>query len=213
MPRKRFYPTDRYPYHVTARSHNKEWFEIPMETSWEIFSRYLYFATLAFGIRIHAFVLMNNHFHMLVTTPNANLDQAMAYVLREVSKTIGIESGKINQIFGGPYHWSLIKNQLYYRHAYKYVYRNPIEAGLTKKVEDYQYSTLSGLIGKKRLEFPAFDNLGLISDPGAQLNWLNTPYPETWIIEDIEKALNHSEFDFYPQVGGSKVSPLAKQLF
>ena len=212
MPRKRFYPTDRHPFHVTARSHNQVWFQLPMDRVWDIFSRYLYFVTLAYGVRVHAFVLMSNHFHMLISTPNANLDKAMNYFMREVSKAIGNDSGNINQTFGGPYHWSVIRNQLYYQHAYKYVYRNPVDAGMCKRAEEYKYSTLRRLLGWDHLPFPAFDNLGLITNPGEQLEWLNSPYPHEDFIEDIETALSHPECEFNSTNLTQKPSPLATQL-
>lgn len=212
MPRKKFFPTDLYPYHVTARSHNKEWFDLPMIDVWDIFSRYLYFITLAYGVRIHSFVLMNNHFHMLLTTPNANLSEAMNYLMREVSKSIGRESGNINQVFGGPYHWSMIRNRLYYEHAYKYVYRNPVEARICKRVESYAFSTLPGLLGSAHLPFPAFDNMNLIADPGRQLSWLNAPYPDMEFLDDIRKALRHKEFEFHSHGNSRIISPLQSEL-
>ncbi len=199
MPRKKFFPTDLYPYHVTVRSHNKEWFDLPMIDVWDIFSRYLYFITMAYGVRIHAFVLMSNHFHMLITTPNANLDQAMNYLLREVSKAINRENGNINQVFGGPYHWSVIKSRIYYEFAYKYVYRNPVEARICSRVESYPYSTLRGLMGLDRLPFPAFDNMNLISNPAQRLSWLNSPYPDIEILETIRNALKKQEFELEPE--------------
>lgn len=199
MPRKRFFPTDQFPYHVTARSHNREWFALPMIDVWDIFSRYLYFITLAYGVRIHSFVLMSNHFHMLITTPNANLDEAMNYLMREVSKAINHETGQCNQVFGGPYHWTLIKNRRYYEHAYKYVYRNPVEARMCARVENHPYSTLRGILGMDRLPFQAFDNMNLISNPGEKLSWLNSPFPEPDFIEVIRKAMKKNELILEPK--------------
>ncbi len=194
MPRRRFFPTDQFPYHVTARSHNKEFFPVPMNELWEIFSRYLYFITLAYGVRIHAFVLMSNHFHMIISTPNANLDQAMNYLMREVSKAINRDSERINQVFGGPYHWTVIKNRTYYHHAYKYVYRNPVEARMCTRVEAHPYSTLRGIIGMDRLPFPTFDNMNLITQLGKQLEWLNSPFPNAAFVELIRQAMRREEF-------------------
>jgi putative transposase len=183
-----------------------------MNQLWDIFSRYLYFITLAYGVRIHSFVLMNNHFHMLITTPNANLDQAMNYLMREVSKAIGIESGDINQVFGGPYHWSVIKNRIYYEFAYKYVYRNPVEARLCERVEAYPYSSLRGLLGMDHLPFPAFDNSNLIANPGGQLIWLNSPYPTVDFLEEIRRGLKYSEFEmFEDQREPKKTRPAAQK--
>jgi REP element-mobilizing transposase RayT len=184
-----------------------------MKEVWDIFSRYLYFVTLAYGIRIHSFVLMNNHFHLLVTTPEANLDKAMNYLMREVSRCIGHEAGRINQIFGAPYHRTVIKNRLYYQHAYKYVYRNPIEAGICQKAQDYPFSTIRGILGFDHLPFPAFDNLDLIVNPGKQLEWLNTPYPEASCLEDIRLALKHEEFEFHADPISRRMTPLDRQIF
>jgi REP element-mobilizing transposase RayT len=213
MARKRYFPTDQYPYHVSARAWNKEWFPLPIDQCWKIFSHYLYLITLTYQVRIHSFVLMDNHFHMLITTPQANLAEAMNYLMREVSKTINKQSGRINQVFGGPHHRTVIKSRLYYQHAYKYVYRNPIEAGLCQRVQDYPYSTLKGLLGLEQLTFPAFDNNDLITNAQAQLNWLNTPYPQVDFLEDIRAALKHDEFEFYADQTSRRMTPLQKQIF
>ena len=195
MPRKKFYPTSEHPYHVTARTTNREWFGAPKELVWSHFANYLHFIWRVYDIRIHSFVLMDNHFHMLLTTPEANLDIAMNYLLREVSKRIGEETGRINQIFGGPYHWSLIKNSVHYQHAYKYVYRNPVDAGLCKTVETYRYSSLPGILGLDYLHIPVYDNLDLIQNPHKQLKWLNCEYREEDRLA-IRKALKKKEFSF-----------------
>lgn len=195
MPRKRIYRTEEFPYHVVVRCANKEWFQLPMPEVWNIFSIYLYFICVAYKVQIHSFVLMSNHFHMLVSTPEANIDQAMNYLLREVSRRIGEKTKRINQIFGGPYHWTLIKNSTHYSHAYKYVYRNPVHAGLCSKVEEYKYSSLHGLLGLCYLNIPAIDNLNLIYDTTKVLKWLNEEYSEE-NRESIRKALSHREFQF-----------------
>lgn len=174
-----------------------------MEAVWSHFANYLHFIWRVYDVRIHAFVLMNNHFHMLITTPEANLDIAMNYLLREVSKRLGEESGRQNQIFGGPYHWSLIKNSIHYQHAYKYVYRNPVHAGICNRVEEYPYSSLPGLLGLDYLYIPVYDNLGLIQNPGPQLKWLNDRYNENH-REAIQKALKRKEFGFSRDVSTAR---------
>jgi putative transposase len=97
-----------------------------MPEAWELFSDYLYFINKNFGIRIHSFVLMPNHFHMIARDPELNLSSAMNYFMRETSKLMASESRTINRVWGAPFHSSLIDSPLYYLHAYKYVYRNPV---------------------------------------------------------------------------------------
>ncbi len=202
MPRKKLYRTSDLPYHITARCSNQEWFDLPMPEVWRIFSMYLFFISRAYSVQIHSFVLMSNHFHMLATTPEANIDEAMNYLLREVSKRIAEKSERTNQIFGGPYYWSIIKNNIYYQHAYKYVYRNPVHAGLCRRVEEYPYSTLPGLLGMRYLDIPVIDNQNLIQNTGSVLSWLNQEYQEEDRLS-IKSALKHREFCF-PQDKSSK---------
>lgn len=196
MPRKKYQPSVHVPYHITARCINREWFNIPLSQVWELFSDYLYFIHHVFGVKIHAFVLMNNHFHLILSTPEANLSEAMNYFMRETSKQMGLYSGRINQIYGAPYFWSLLKSETYFGHAYKYVYRNPVEGGLCKYVEEYPFSTLHSLVGKSRTIIPVIDDTFLFSDLESQLSWLNKDYKSLAHKEEIRTALKKREFHF-----------------
>ena len=196
MPRKKYHPSESVPYHITARCINKEWFQIPLNEVWEILSEYLFFIHYAYNVKVHSFVLMNNHFHLILTTPDANLSEAMNYFMRETSKQFGLVSGRINQIYGGPYFWSLLKSQVYYGHAYKYVYRNPVEAGLCLNVEEYPFSTLHSLVGNSKTIIPLSDDTLLFSDLESQINWLNKNYSSLDYKRDIKNALRKREFHF-----------------
>lgn len=196
MSKKKFTPTAEFPYHITARCLNKEWFSMPLNEIWNIFSDYLFFIHHAFNVHIHSFVLMNNHFHLILHTPNANLDKAMNYFMRETSRVINKNSGRINQIYGAPYHWSILKFSIYYLHTYKYVYRNPVEAGLARFVEEYKFSTLQALIGQTHTIIPLENDDTLFSNFETQLQWLNKTYFLSAQKEDIKKALRKREFKF-----------------
>src|SRR5437868_8579917 len=108
MPRKRHITPAELPYHVSARTHSGIWFRSGPETTWHILCDYLYFVKFAFNLKIHSFVLMNNHFHLLVSTPDANLSKAMNYFMRESSKEINRLSGHENQVWGGRFYRTLI---------------------------------------------------------------------------------------------------------
>jgi len=78
MPRKNLIRTNLYPYHVTIRSNNKEWFDLPREIVWKICLRAMVLANQKHPVRIQAFVLMANHYHLLIWTPQCNLDRFMS---------------------------------------------------------------------------------------------------------------------------------------
>lgn len=185
--------TSEYPYHVTARCNNRDWFDLPMHEVWNIFGDYLYLIRLLYEVEIHSFVLMSNHFHLIMTTPNANIGEVMNYFMREVSKEIARSTNRINHIFGGQYRATVILKNHYYLHAYKYVYRNPIEAGLSKTAECYLFSTLNGLLGFSRLVIPVKYDALLFSDIEKTLDWINKEY-STDHKDVIRNALRYPKY-------------------
>jgi REP element-mobilizing transposase RayT len=179
MPRKHLIRNSYFPYHVTARVNNRELFPIPLERVWEHMSTELLASVIKMESQIQAFVLMPNHFHLILTTPTFDLGQTMAVLMRNVTKDVMGEAGKEGRLFQGRYHWSAIHNAHYYRHALKYVYRNPVKAKLCENVEDYAWSTITGRIGKTFLPFPltptrtGFDFEEHVTRPYDSLSWLN----------------------------------------
>jgi putative transposase len=194
MTRRQTILQSEYPYNVGARSINKEWFSIPMPRVWEIMEEQLYFIHHAFSVRIHAFMLMSNHFHLIVSTPDSNLSEAMCWFMRETSRALTRAGNRINQSYGGRYFRSLILQPNYYLSAYKYLYYNPVHAGICQNVLQYPFSTLPGLLGMKRLFIPVLDDT-LFDDVEGTLGWLNrAPDPRDW--EAVGKASHRKAFSF-----------------
>jgi putative transposase len=198
MPRKRLQRTSSLPYHVTARANNRGAFPLELEQLWEITGDECLLLNMIYGVEIHAFVLMPNHFHLLLTVPEHDLGIVMNEFMKSVSRRTNLGSGRSGHLFGGPYHWSLINNTRYYGHALKYVYRNPVRAKLCENVEDYRYSSLNGLLGTSHLPFPvSLTRVGMeialpAIDSHQQLSWLNKPFPkeaETLIQRGLRKRL------------------------
>ena len=199
MPRKKLVRTDEYPYHVTARVNNRERFALELYKCWMIFEAHLTKLVSEYECEIHLFVLMPNHFHLMISTPNENLDQAMHYLMRETSKKIGYRARRINHIYGGPYKWSLITDEQYYSLAYKYVCRNPVAANLCKKVQDYPYSSFARIRTHQKMRFPLIDpekfSSYLPSSEDELLFWVNTPSSKEF-DEAMTKALRRSQCKF-----------------
>lgn len=162
-------------------------------------------------MRIHSFVLMNNHFHLIASFPKGNMSEATKYFMRETSRRIGEAAGRINHTYGSNIHPTMIKSAIQFANAYKYVYRNPVTAKIVEHVEDYPYSTLHGLLGQAPIAIPIEEDTILFdSDPAEVLRWLNTPATEK-NMDAIRKALKHGEFKLAKDAGG-KAHPLEKSL-
>lgn len=191
MPRKKLIRTSLYPYHVTARSNNKEWFELPISEVWQICCDCLHMANAKYPVEVISFVLMSNHYHLLLFTPSENLDHFMYELNKNISLKIRQRSNRINHIFGGRYKWCLIKSEKYLSNCYRYIYQNPLRAGTTIQCENYPYSTLFYRIRGQPLPFPVYDYLGIIDE--YKLLWLNEPFKDD-DIEIIRKGLYRNLF-------------------
>lgn len=192
MPRKKVNYTHEYPYHVHARSNNKENFYLDIENVWNIFYYHLNELKIRFNCEIHAFVLMSNHYHLLLNTSEKfNLGQVMHWFQMSVSRSINSETGRVNHVFGGPYRCSQIIKSGGFEYVFKYIYRNPIRAGLCNKVEDYRFSLLNR--DPQKLAEASSLLEGLIFSK-EWLNWINVPTQKEH-DEIIKKALARSVYN------------------
>ncbi|MGZ3688691.1 MAG: transposase [Bdellovibrionota bacterium] len=216
MARKYLVRSTLFPYHVTLRTNDRVWFQSSMDIVWNIFSSHCFEITMLFKAEIHAFVLMSNHLHLILSTPQEDLGKIMAHFSGSGTRTLNSVSGHSGHVFGGRYKWSLIDSSLYFGHALKYVYRNPVKAGICEKVEDYPYSSLHGLLGRAPLPFPIYyPSAGywrrIPPTTEEMLGWLNKQHlPEHDLA--IGVALRKNKFEL-PKIGfDRKASPLETEL-
>ena len=197
MARKRLIRTHDLPYHLYGRSNNKEWFYLPLDEVWRIFSRHLRQATDEYGLLIHAFVLMSNHYHMVASSTFRPIDEVMCRLLKGVSDEINYRAGRINHVFGGPYKWTLLKNWFQYQHVVRYVYQNPVRAGMTRSTRSYPFSSLHSVIPGKQAAIPVtshrFDRFSLTS--GDWFQWVDETYDDEH-RGALRRALFRREFEF-----------------
>jgi REP element-mobilizing transposase RayT len=217
MPRQNLIRSSVFPYHVVNRLNNREWFTLPMEQVWRVFSGACWEISLLTDARIHAFVLMSNHYHLMLSTPGPDLGEVMQRFACSITRIYNLISGREGHLFNGRYRWSLIGTSRYYAHALKYVYRNPVKAGIVDQVEEYPFSTLYARLGQGPASFPLFhpgEGAGdaLIPELASdQLGWLNSPFrPED--ENAIRKALRRKAFEL-PRLGAARApSPLETRL-
>ena len=110
MPRKILIRTDLYYYHITTRSNHRQWFKIPLDQVWEIAIQAMSKANINCPANIGQFVLMANHYHLLIKTPDSNIDRFMFWFNKTFSDLLRAKSGTINRMFGSSYKSSLEKS-------------------------------------------------------------------------------------------------------
>ncbi len=200
MPRKPLIRTAIFPYHITNRSNNKEHFYVKPDELWSICMEALEKTTKLFKCEIHCFVLMSNHYHLIVSTPEENIGDVMRYFQREVARQANKNSSRVNHFFGGRYKWSVIGSETYFWNAVKYVFRNPVEAGLCHRVEEFKYSSLNSVPKNFNWELTDvfYDRSKKIQ---LDLEWLNKSFTELQ-KSAVSGALRRREFKVSPNPSG-----------
>jgi putative transposase len=193
MPRAKAILQSEFPYNISARCINRDWFNLPMDVVWQIFCDELTSASKDQNLLIHSFVLMSNHYHLIASTPDANISQCMHQFMTRTSRRLTRAGNRINETFAGRHYKCILQHPSYYLNAYKYNYRNPVTAGICNLVEEYPYSTLHGKLHLSNLAIPTAEDTTLISDPNGTLRWLNAA-PSAEKIEGVRCGLKHQFF-------------------
>lgn len=143
MPRRKLIRQNEFPYHVTSRSRNQEWYQLDLSTVWLCCLESLRIAKEKHPCSLHSFVLMNNHYHLILTSMDGKIDQFMYEFNKNLSLRIRERSKRVNQIFGGRYKWLILSNEKIIMNFLRYVYRNPVKAKMIESCEEYPFSSLS----------------------------------------------------------------------
>jgi REP element-mobilizing transposase RayT len=98
-----------------------------------------------FEIDVFAYVLMSNHYHLLLRTRRANLSPAMQWL--GVSYSIGYNRrhDRCGHLFQGRFKSFIIQEDAYLYRLLLYIHRNPLRAGLVARLADYPWSSYRAL--------------------------------------------------------------------
>ncbi len=127
-------------YHVLSRGNERK----------DIFfgdgDRRLFLNTLGevsdrFKVDIFAFVLMRNHYHLLLRTNLPNLSKAMQWLGLTYTRRLNNRVGRCGHLFQGRFKAMLVENDAYMVELSCYIHRNPLRARVVKRLIDYRWSS------------------------------------------------------------------------
>jgi putative transposase len=112
-----------------------------------------------YQVQVHAYVLMSNHFHMIVETPKGNLSEFMRHF--KISYTAGYNRrhNRVGHLYQGRFKAILIDTDNYLLELSRYVHLNPVRLGFYKSkdsgakikdVERYQWSALRAISTRRK---------------------------------------------------------------
>jgi REP element-mobilizing transposase RayT len=177
-------------YHIINRGkdrknifHNERYFQLFLDLIAKSHEKY--------GIIIHAYCLMTNHYHLLIETPNSNISDAMKYINGIYAQKYNFYKKEDGSPFNGRYKAILVDDANYLATLNKYIHRNPIEIKscnkLVQNLSDYKWSSYRAYLNiVKRPKW---------LDINKTLNYLNlskTNYIN--FIENLENDENTTQF-------------------
>lgn len=114
----------------------------------EIFLKTVEEACHQFCIEIHAYCLMDNHYHLLIKTPWANLSRAMRHINGVYTQRYNRSNKTDGSLFRGRYKAILVDSDAYLLYLSKYIHLNPLAARIVENLEEYEWSSYAAYIAK-----------------------------------------------------------------
>lgn len=103
-----------------------------------------------FNVEVHAYVLMSNHYHLLLKTIDANLSKAMQWFGTTYTRKFNIANHTGGHLFQGRFKSLIIENAAYLLRLSCYIHRNPVRAGMVERLVDYPWSSYKFYAYKKK---------------------------------------------------------------
>ncbi len=102
------------------------------------------------GWRVHAWVLLSNHYHLMIETPEASLIAGMQWVQNTLTRRFNVRHRAWGRVFGDRYKAVLVegRQRFFYETLMDYIHLNPVRARLVRlangeSILDYRWSSLT----------------------------------------------------------------------
>lgn len=133
-------------WHVTARGNERQ--EIFRDAQdKETFLRVLGSVVARFGWTLHGYVLMPNHYHLLVETPRPTLSDGMRQLGSVYSQAFNRRWERVGHLFQGRFFSLHVQRESHLLELLRYIALNPVRAGLVREPGEWPWSSYRATIG------------------------------------------------------------------
>lgn len=136
-------------YHITSRGNERRpifFDDRDREKLLSFFSK----AVVRYGLAIHTYCLMGNHYHLLLETAKPNLSQAMHFINGGYTNYYNRAHHRSGHLFQGRYRAILVEKDPYASTLSRYIHLNPVRAGHSRRPEEYPWSSYGGYLNPKK---------------------------------------------------------------
>ncbi len=169
-----------YPHHVILRGNNRQDIfagDADMRRMLKLLEEH----SVVQGIDLHAYVLMSNHLHLLLTPRRERaLPLMMQSVGRSYVRAFNLGQARTGTLWEGRYRSTLIQTERYLLTCMAYIDLNPVRAGMVNTPEDYPWSSHAHYIGREQQ--------GLITPHALYWEMGNTPFAREAAYANLVRA-------------------------
>lgn len=149
-----------------------------------------------FSIIVHSFCLMNNHFHLIIETPEGNLSKAMHLLESCFVQRFNRRNATNGPLYQNRFYSKLIEQDDYLYQAILYVMRNPLKAGIVEDLRAYEWSSYTHFMA------PEISRPEWLSTRGLEMGGIRSPSTLHSVLHRLDDP-DQIELDRFPQVIGS----------
>jgi REP element-mobilizing transposase RayT len=133
-------------YHVIGRGNARQPIVI------DDYDRECFFSVLSSAISrqgwlCHAYCLMDNHYHLLIETPEPNLSMGMRHLAGVYTQTFNRRHHRVGHLFQGRYKSIVVDKDAYFAELARYIVLNPVRASIVSSPSEYSWSSYQATAG------------------------------------------------------------------
>ena len=136
-------------YHLMNRGRRGEIIFTAQEDR-QTFLALLQEAAILWNVKIAAYCLMDNHYHLLAQTPQGNLSRFMRHLNGVYTQRYNRLHGYDGQLFRGRYKSILVEEDSYLLELLRYIHRNPLRAKIVDNLDKYRWSSHQGYLSSAK---------------------------------------------------------------
>jgi len=127
-------------YHIISKGNERRSIFLGVD-DYKVFLNVLEEMSDRFEVDIFAYVLMSNHYHLLIRTHQKNLSKSMQWLGTTYTRRFNVKHSRSGHLFQGRFKSILVQNDAYLMQLSCYIHRNPLRAGLVNRLADYPWSS------------------------------------------------------------------------
>ena len=135
-------------YHITSRGDDRKKIYIS-DYDYNKFLEYVLTAKDKYKFYLYAYVLMTNHYHLLIETTQPNLSKIMQYINTAYTTYYNVKRKRSGHLFQGRYKSIIVDGDSYFLELTRYIHLNPVKAKMVKSPEEYKWTSFHGYMKKK----------------------------------------------------------------